>query len=51
MNQNNGLVEMYLMNEALTRARMPEPQTEAPRTAKRIAMKALRKQARQSGTL
>ncbi|MCP2325367.1 hypothetical protein HDA40_003874 [Hamadaea flava] len=29
---------------------MPEPQTEAPRTAKRIAMKALRKQARQSGS-
>ena len=51
MNQSNGLVEMYLLNEALTRARMPEPQTEAPRTAKRIAMKALRKQARQSGTL
>jgi hypothetical protein len=51
MNQNNGLVEMYIMNEALTRARMPEPQTEAPRTAKRIAMKALRKQARQSGIL
>jgi hypothetical protein len=51
MNPTNGIIEMYLMNEALTRARMPGPQAEAPRTAKRIAMKALRKQARQSGTL
>ncbi|NUT22129.1 MAG: hypothetical protein HOV77_23380 [Hamadaea sp.] len=50
MNPNTGIVEMYLMDEALTRARMPGPQAEAPRTAKRIAMKALRKQARQSGS-
>jgi hypothetical protein len=51
MHQPSGLTEMYLLNEALTRARMPEPQAEAPRTAKRVAMKALRKQARQMGTL
>ena len=51
MNQNFGLSEMYLLNEALSRSRMPEPQAEASRTAKRIAMKALRKQARQAGTL
>ena len=51
MNQHPGLGEMYLLNEALSWSRMPEPQAEAPRTAKRIAMKALRKQARQSGTM
>ncbi|NUT35674.1 MAG: hypothetical protein HOV79_21680 [Hamadaea sp.] len=51
MNPNHGIVEMYLLNEALTRARMPEPQAEAPRTAKRIAMKALRQQARQTGAI
>jgi hypothetical protein len=51
MNQIQPIGDMYLLNEALTRARMPEPQTEAPRTAKRIAMKALRKQARQTGIL
>jgi ribosomal 50S subunit-associated protein YjgA (DUF615 family) len=51
MNQHLGLSEMYLLNEALSRSRMPEPQAEALRTAKRIAMRALRKQARQSGTL
>jgi len=51
MNQNPGLSEMYLLNEALSRSRMPGPQAEAPRTAKRIAMMALRKQARQAGTL
>ncbi|WP_157545608.1 hypothetical protein [Hamadaea tsunoensis] len=51
MNQINGLTEMYLMNEALTRARMTEPQAEAPRTARRIAMKARRKQARTLGNL
>jgi hypothetical protein len=51
MNPNFGLSEMHLLNEALSRSRMPGPQAEAPRTAKRIAMKALRKQARQSGTL
>jgi hypothetical protein len=51
MNQLHGLSEMYLLNEALSRSRMPEPQAEASRTAKRIAMKALRQQARQSGAL
>jgi hypothetical protein len=51
MNSNFGLSEMHLLNEALSRSRMPGPQAEAPRTAKRIAMKALRKQARQSGIL
>jgi hypothetical protein len=49
MNPMHGLTGVYLMNEALTRARMPGPQAEAPRTAKRIAMKALRQQARQMG--
>jgi hypothetical protein len=51
MNQHPGLSEIYLINEALSRSRMPEPQAEAHRTAKRIALKALRKQARQAGTL
>jgi hypothetical protein len=44
-----GLNSMHTLNEALSRVRMPEPQAEASRTARRIAMKALRKQARNQG--
>ena len=46
---SNGLSHLHLLNEALSRARMPEPQAEASRTARQIAMKALRKQARNQG--
>lgn len=45
----NGLSTMHLLNEALSRVRMPEPQAEASRTARQIAMKALRRQARNQG--
>jgi hypothetical protein len=42
-----GSADMYLINEALSRARTPEPQvhSEAHRSARRIAMRARRRQA------
>lgn len=51
LHQNHGLTDLYLINEALSRIRMSEPQAEAPRSAKRIALRARRKQARQLGNL
>jgi hypothetical protein len=53
MSNLNGVSKMNLMNEALSRARMRQPQTtssEAPRPARRVAMEAARReQARQMG--
>jgi hypothetical protein len=40
---------MYLINEALSRARMRKPQNEAYRSARRIAMQARRQQAHDLG--
>jgi hypothetical protein len=51
LHQNHGLTDLYLINEALSRMRMSEPLAEAPRSAKRIALRARRKQARQLGNL
>ena len=45
----NGLSDLYLMTEVLAKARTTEPLAEAPRTAKRIAMLARRKHARELG--
>ena len=42
---------MYLIKQALSRARMRSPHGEAPRAARRIAMKARRRQARDLGDL
>jgi hypothetical protein len=51
MNQLNGATEMhYLMNEALSRARMREPRPEAHRFARTVAMRARRRQAREQGS-
>ena len=51
MYQSNGATEMhYLMNEALSRARMREPQSEARRSARYVAMRARRRQAREQGS-
>jgi hypothetical protein len=55
MSTSNGAAEMhpYLINEALSRARMPEPQdakSEAHRSARHIAMRARRRQAREQGS-
>ncbi|MBB5871703.1 hypothetical protein F4553_005082 [Allocatelliglobosispora scoriae] len=46
---SNGLNDLQLLNQALSRARMPEPQAEASRTARQIAIRALRRQARNQG--
>jgi hypothetical protein len=51
LHQNHGLTDLYLINEALSRMRVSEPQAEAPRSAKRIALRARRKQARRLGNL
>jgi methylthioribose-1-phosphate isomerase len=40
---------MNLFHEALSRARMPKPQEEASRSARRVAMEARRRQARDLG--
>ena len=45
----NGLTELYLLTEVLSKARTTEPLTEAHRTAKRIAMFSRRKHARHLG--
>lgn len=51
----NGVTEMQLLNEALSRARMRRPQsvrqtkTEAPRSAREVAMEARRRAARELG--
>jgi hypothetical protein len=47
MTNHAGSADMYLLNEALSRARMPEPQihSEAHRSARRVAMRARRRQA------
>jgi len=53
MSHPNGAIEMHhLLNEALSRARMPEPQSkpEAQRSARSIAMTARRRQAREQGS-
>jgi hypothetical protein len=54
MSQSNGATEMHhLLNEALSRARMPEPQnakSEAHRSARYVAMRARRRQAREQGS-
>lgn len=50
MTANHGLNEL-LLTEVLSKARTTEPQTEAHRTAKRIAIFARRKHARQLGNL
>jgi hypothetical protein len=53
MSHPNGATKMRnLLNEALSRARMPEPQSksEANRSARDIAMKARRRQARELGS-
>ena len=54
----NGARKMYLLNEALSKVRMRWPQsagyatsTEAPRSARQVAMQALRRAAREQGTL
>ncbi len=54
----NGIVEMQLLNEALSRARMPRPQagrtttsTEATRTARTVAMNGRSQSARDLGVL
>jgi hypothetical protein len=48
MTYHNGHSD-FLLTEALSKARTPEPLAEAPRTAKRIAMLSRRKHARQLG--
>jgi hypothetical protein len=54
MSQSNGATEMFhLLNEALSRARMPEPQnstSEARRSARDVAMQARRRQVREQGS-
>jgi len=55
MSKSNGATEMhpYLINEALSRARMPEPQnvrSEAHRSARHVAIRARRRQAREQGS-
>lgn len=54
MSHANGASEMkHLLHEVLSRARMPEPQdyrTEAHRSARYIAMRARRRQAREQGS-
>jgi hypothetical protein len=43
--EQNGLIEMYTIHEAMSRARMHEPQTissEASRSARQIAVRARR---------
>jgi hypothetical protein len=54
----NGVTKMYLIHEALSRARMRLPQagrtttsTEAARSAREIAMRGRRQAARELGTL
>jgi ribosomal 50S subunit-associated protein YjgA (DUF615 family) len=51
MNQLDGAMEMhYLMNEALSRVRMHEPRREAYQSARYVAMRARRRQAREQGS-
>jgi hypothetical protein len=40
---------MNILNEALSRARMPRPQSEATDSARHVAMRARRQQARELG--
>jgi hypothetical protein len=45
-------IDMNLLNEAMSRARMRRPQnrnSEAPRSARRVALEALRQQSRELG--
>ncbi|GAB3815602.1 hypothetical protein GCM10027605_63250 [Micromonospora zhanjiangensis] len=55
---SNGVTKMYLIHEALSRARMRRPQadrttasTEATRSARTVALKARQQAARELGTL
>ncbi|ROT32580.1 hypothetical protein EF879_11525 [Micromonospora sp. HM5-17] len=53
----NGVTRLYLIHEALSRARMREPQaghttsTEASRSARSVAIRARRRAARELGVL
>jgi hypothetical protein len=50
MNQKNGISEMYMIHEIMSRARMREPQnipSEASRSARQIAVSARRRAARE----
>jgi hypothetical protein len=50
MIEKNGLSDMYTIQEAMSRARMPEPQnipSEASRSARQIAMSARRRASRE----
>jgi len=50
MSEKNGIIEMYTIQEAMSRARMPEPQTthsEASRSARQIAISARKRAARE----
>jgi hypothetical protein len=51
MIEKNGFTEMYMLHEVMSRARMREPQkspSEAARSARQIAIRALRRAQREA---
>jgi len=51
MFEKNGLTDMYMLHEVMSRARMPEPQkspSEAARSARQIAIRAQRRAQREA---
>jgi hypothetical protein len=51
--QQNGMIEMYTIHEAMSRARMREPQnipSEASRSARQISIRARRKASQENST-